>query len=291
MSARRTEAFSVHTPGSRGETRDIGQLREHYEVEKELADRLRHASRDERLTLYGDVYDELFKRVPNHPQRTRQADPAATAGAVAGQIEMLEPFLEPEATFLEVGAGDCALSAAVAQRVKKVYAIDVSEEITRGLTLPDNVELRLSDGTSIPVPPGSVDISYSNQLMEHLHPDDAFEQLRNLYDCLKPGGVYLCVTPNRVTGPHDISMFFDTEATGFHLKEYTIGELHRLFTNVGFSAVTVLVGGRGRYRRIPPLPAEIVERLVGILPTRAKAALVHRWHANFVLGIRVIAAK
>jgi SAM-dependent methyltransferase len=279
------------TLGPRGETRDLEQLRKHYEIEKELADRLRHASREERLTLYGAVYDQLFKRVPNHPQRTRQADPAATAAAVAGQVVMLEPFLESEATFLEVGAGDCAVSAAVAERVTKVYAVDVSEEITRGLTLPDNVELRLSDGTSIPVPPNSVDVSYSNQLMEHLHPDDAFEQVRNLYDCLKPGGVYLCVTPNRVTGPHDISMFFDAEATGFHLKEYTIRDLRRLFAKVGFSSVTVLVGGRGRYRRIPPFPAEIIERLVAILPTRAKRGLVRRFHANLVLGIRVIAAK
>jgi SAM-dependent methyltransferase len=277
---------------SRGnETRGLEQLREHYEVEKELADRLRNASREERRTLYGAVYDELFQRVPQHPQRTRQDDAAATNAAVAGQVEMLAPFLDREVTFLEVGAGDCAVSAAVAERVEKVYAVDVSEEITRGLTLPENVELRLSNGTDIPVAPRSVDVCYSNQLMEHLHPDDAFEQVRNLYDCLKPGGVYLCVTPNRVTGPHDISMFFDTRATGFHLKEYTIRELRQLFTQVGFSSVTVLVGGRGRFRRITPLPAEIFERLMAILPTRAKRALVHRLHANFVLGIRIIAGK
>jgi SAM-dependent methyltransferase len=281
----------LHTPASRGETRDLEQLRDHYEVEKELADRLRNASRQERLTLYGAVYDELFQRVPSHPQRTRHADLTATEEAVAGQLEVLAPFLDREATFLEVGAGDCALSAAVAGHVKKVDAVDVSEEITRNLTLPDNVELHLSDGTSIPVPPQSVDICYSNQLMEHLHPDDAFEQARNIYDCLKAGGVYVCVTPNRVTGPHDISMFFDAEATGFHLKEYTIGELRRLFSRVGFSSVTVLVGGRGHYRRIRPLPAEIFERLVAMLPTRPKRALVHRFHANFVLGIRVVAAK
>jgi SAM-dependent methyltransferase len=275
----------------RNETRGLEQLREHYEVEKELADRLRNASREERRTLYGAVYDELFQRVPQHPQRTRQDDAAATNAAVAGQVEMLAPFLDREVTFLEVGAGDCAVSAAVAERVEKVYAVDVSEEITRGLTLPENVELRLSNGTDIPVAPRSVDVCYSNQLMEHLHPDDAFEQVRNLYDCLKPGGVYLCVTPNRVTGPHDISMFFDTRATGFHLKEYTIRELRQLFTQVGFSSVTVLVGGRGRFRRITPLPAEIFERLMAILPTRAKRALVHRLHANFVLGIRIIAGK
>jgi predicted SAM-dependent methyltransferase len=35
----------------------------------------------------------------------------------------------------------------------------------------------------------SVDLAYSNQLMEHLHPDDASEQLANVYRALKPGGV------------------------------------------------------------------------------------------------------
>ena len=34
-------------------------LRQHYEVERELADRLRHSTREERRTLYGEVYDEL----------------------------------------------------------------------------------------------------------------------------------------------------------------------------------------------------------------------------------------
>ena len=54
-----------------------------------------------------------------------------------------------------------------------VYAVEVSEEITGNLAFPRNVRLLLSDGTSIPVPDASVAVAYSNQLMEHLHPDDA----------------------------------------------------------------------------------------------------------------------
>jgi SAM-dependent methyltransferase len=267
------------------------ELRDHYEIERELADRLRSASRAERQTLYHSVYDELFQRVPRHPQLVRGADPAAAAAEAAQQVRMLTLFLQPGATFLEVGAGDCALSVAVAAMVARVYAVDVSDEITPGVLLPDNVELFLSDGTSIPVPKESVDLGYSNQLMEHLHPDDAYEQLRNIYESLRPGGRYVCITPNRVTGPYDISMFFDDEATGFHLKEYRLRELRKLLRHVGFSRARILVGARGRFARMPPWPAELLEMLVGPLPVRVRQTLGQRFHANAVLGIRIVAQK
>jgi predicted SAM-dependent methyltransferase len=51
--------------------------------------------------------------------------------------------------------------------------------------------------------------------MEHLHPDDAFEQLKQIYTALTPGGLYICTTPNRLTGPHDVSKYFDETAAGF----------------------------------------------------------------------------
>jgi SAM-dependent methyltransferase len=115
-----------------------------------------------------------------------------------------------------------------------VYALDVSAEITRTDTLPANFSLILSDGTTIDVPPDSITVAYSNQLMEHLHPDDALEQLSNIYRALAPGGIYICVTPNRLTGPHDISRHFDPVATCLHLKEYTNTELMALLRRVGF---------------------------------------------------------
>ena len=83
--------------------------------------------------------------------------------------------------------------------------------------------------------------------MEHLHPDDAFEQLENIYRALTPGGVYICVTPNRLSGPHDISSLYDEVATGFHLKEYSISELHSLFRRVGFSRIRVHFGIKEKY--------------------------------------------
>lgn len=275
----------------RGEPRTAAQLREHYEIEKELANRLRHASRQERRGLYSSLYDELYQRVPLHPQLTRRALPERRAAEISAQMKFLGRFLNAESTFLEVGPGDCALSLEAAKRVKQVYAVDVSDEITQGLTPPSNFRLIISDGCSIPVPADSVTVAYSNQLMEHLHPDDALEQLRNIYTALTPGCVYVCITPNRLNGPHDISKYFDTAATGFHLKEYTVSELSGLFRTVGFSKVEVYIGGERRHASAPVFLLRLFEAILGAFPHAVRAPIGRSRPSKLLLGIRLVGTK
>ena len=239
-------------------------------MEKELADRLRGASKEERRHLYTAVYDELFRRVPHHQQLALKVSPQQRLADIAKEVEMLRPFLGGDSTFLEIGPGDCALSLEVAKSVRQVYAVDVSTEITKGIDAPANFRLAFSDGCSVPVPPGSVDVAYSTDLIEHLHPDDAFEQLRNVHGALAPGGRYLCVTPNGISGPHDISMYFDKVATGFHLKEYTVAGLCELFRRAGFSRIRVVLGARGRFAALPALPSILCESLLDVIPHRLR---------------------
>ncbi len=275
----------------KSEYRTIEQLTEHYEIEKELAYKLRLASKEERRHLYSSLYDELYLRVPLHPQLTLKSSPLETTQAVNSQIKFLRPFLNKNITFLEVGPGDCALSIELGKFVKQVYAVDVSDEITKGLTRPPNFHLVLSDGSSVPVPPSSVDVAYSNQLMEHLHPDDAFEQLKNIYNALIPGGVYICFTPNRLNGPHDISKLFDEVATGFHLKEYTTMELSNLFRNIGFSRVKVYIGGKGKYMRFPTFLIVFYETLLDKLPYILRKTILRILPFKLLLGIRLVGIK
>jgi SAM-dependent methyltransferase len=141
------------------------------------------------------------------------------------------------------------------------------------------------------VPGGSVDVAYSNQLMEHLHPDDALEQLHNIYKALVPGGIYMCVTPNRLNGPHDISKHFDRVAMGFHLKEYTVTELCHLFQTAGFSKVRILVSLKIIRVLLPVLPAKILEKLLNFLPYSFRKSLASSWPVAKLLGIRLVGTK
>jgi len=256
-----------------------------------LAQRLRNSTRQERQSLYGSLYDELFRSVPHHSQLTRKSSPEETARKVAYEFRHVQAFLHEDTTFLEVGPGDCALSFEVAKRVKIVYAVDVSEEITKSLSTPPNFKLILSDGTGIPVPRNSVDIAYSNQLMEHLHPDDAQDQLHNVYDVLVPGGMYVCITPNRTSGPHDISKHFDTVATGFHLKEYSVTELDQLFKDAGFSKVRLFVPIKKIRLFLPLSPIKRLEKMLDTLSYSLRKRIVSIRPVGKSLGIHKVAIK
>jgi SAM-dependent methyltransferase len=194
-------------------------------------------------------------------------------------------------TYLEVGSGDCALATAVARRVRKVFAVDVSNEIAAGVDLPENLELVISDGCTIPVPDASVDLVYSDQLMEHLHVDDAREQLDNIYRALAPGGVYVCLTPNRLTGPHDVSRYFDEIATGFHLREYTVGELTKMFSGAGFRKFKILVGGGDHHLTVLPALVTTIEQFLAFLPTTFGRTLARGLPLRVILGAKLVASK
>ncbi len=271
--------------------RTLEQLRQHYEVERELAARLRAAPREERGRLYSACYNELFRRVPHHPQLTRKGSLALSRAAVSRQFRFLQPFLTPVSVFLEIGPGDCALAFEVCRHVSQVIAIDVSSEIAVSTSRPGNFVLVLSDGTGVPVEPSSVDVAYSNQLMEHLHPDDALEQVRNIFRALKPGGRYVCITPNRLTGPHDISKYFESVASGFHLREYSVGELAQVFSEVGFSRLELYAGGRGRYVSMPLRSLAALELLLERLPCPVRQGLLRVLPLSPFLGIRAVAVK
>ncbi len=270
------------------ETRSSEELRRHYELEKRLADELRSATREERLKLYPKLYDQLYRDVPYLKTNPTTVD----TRHIKATLRTLKPFLGPDTTFLEIGAGNLAVSRAVSTHVKRVCSLDVSKEFSTALgPVPSNVDVIISDGLSVPVPENSIDIAYSSQLMEHLHPDDAVEQLKNIYRSLKTGGQYICNTPHRFNGPHDISMYFEREAAGFHLKEYTNAELAKLFRKAGFTKVWSLTGARGY---VIPCPLAIllwIERLIAAFPKSWRKTVSSFPPIKILLGVRLIGVK
>jgi SAM-dependent methyltransferase len=255
------------------DTRDLAALRRHYEVERELADRLRAAPAEARQSLYRSVYNELFARVPDHPQNVWKETPQQQALRAVEQLPMIAPFLTPESVYLEIGAGDCHLTRTVARRVKFAYGLDVSDLIAASADRPANFDLLLSDGASIPLPGGRVTVAFSNMLVEHLHPDDFDRHLREVYRVLAPGGVYVCRTPHRYTGPQDISQYFDREATGLHMKEYTFRELAARFRAAGFRSFGVRPRVKGRAVPFPAWAVRVAEATLGLLPHHARRCL------------------
>lgn len=272
------------------ETRSAEQVREHYEIEKRIAGKLRNSTPGERKTLYTRAYDELFQKVTHHPLLDDKPQ-AERQKYVSKELQKLAPFVNENTVYLEIGPGDCLIALEMAKRVKKVFAIDVTNEITKKLNAPENFEFFISDGTSIPVSPGGVDFVYSDQLMEHLHPEDSLKQLKSIFKALKPGGKYFCITPNRLSGPHDISRNFDPVATGLHLKEYTVTELSEMFKETGFSKTKVYIQFSGYKVFLPVFLYKIAEAVLGVLPHSMRKIITFNKVVRFLLGVKLIGEK
>jgi SAM-dependent methyltransferase len=261
--------------------------REHFEIERRLADRLRGAtSSQERKRLYGEVYRERSERIPQHPLVHRAADPAARAAAVVPQLRLLQPFLSPATRFCELGAGDGAVTRALAPLVDYALALDVTDVLALPSDPTLGYEFRVFDGFDLEIDDNSLDVAYSFDVIEHLHPDDALDHAHAVRRALRPGGVYVCVTQNRLSGPHDISRQFSDTPQGFHLREYTVAELDHVLRRAGFRGVKILLTVDGR-RLSPLLPSALVRPLEVVLepvPVRAR-----RRFARALAAVKVVA--
>jgi hypothetical protein len=108
--------------------RTIEQVRNHYEVERALAAELKAGSREDRMALYGTLYAELFKRVPDHDRLRHGAAPDRQSARYRNNLRFIETYLDPAATFVEFGPGDCEFARRVSPFVQKVYAADISDQ-------------------------------------------------------------------------------------------------------------------------------------------------------------------
>jgi SAM-dependent methyltransferase len=260
------------------------RIRAHYQLERRLADRLREAPAHMRAQTYSDVYAELFETLPDHPQK------AATphVGRARREASLLSRFLDEDTAYLELGCGDAVVCFEVAARVSIAYGLDVTDVLIQRDRAPPNFQFVRTDGVNIPLPSGSLDFAYSNQLMEHLHPEDAEAQLRDICRVLKPGARYLCITPNRLTGPHDVSKFFDYEARGFHLREYDYRSLRKLGLAAGFRRVEFHVTLRGGRLPLPFWVAAALEWALDVSPANWRARLARFRPLEVVMGINAV---
>jgi SAM-dependent methyltransferase len=270
-------------------TRSTERIVEHYRIERALALRLLEAPREQRYHMYGDVYDDLFQRVGDHPQL--EIDSGRRAREAADKFRFVNRFVGSESRLMELGAGDCAFSRLASSKVRRVVALDVSELITSAASGVSNLEVVLSDGINVPVPPASIDVAFSDQLMEHMHPDDVSVQLENIATALAPGGVYVCVTPNRLTGPHDVSRGFTERATGLHLREYSNREMRMLLLHAGFHDVQFFAGGHGHYVRVPRGLIFGLERGFEGLPQWLRRWAADRLLVQALFGVTAVATR
>ena len=150
--------------------------------------------------------------------------------------------LMPPVVVADLGAGEGAFSLMLAQRAKRVIAVDTSakmievgrEQAARnGVT---NLEFRLGDMEEIPIASAEVEIAFFSQSLHHaLHPVRAIQEAARI---LAPGGriVVLDLARHRFEEAREL---YADEWLGF-----TESELESMLAAAGFTAIQTSVVDR-----------------------------------------------
>lgn len=147
--------------------------------------------------------------------------------------------LMPPMVIADLGAGEGTISQLMAQRAKRVIAIDNSEKMVEfGSELArkhniGNLEYRLGDLEDVPIRGGTVDLAFLSQALHHAsHPERAIAEARRI---LKPGGRIAVLDLNRHHFEEAREMYADL------WLGFTELEIERYLKNAGFKNVETAV--------------------------------------------------
>ncbi|MBS1856004.1 MAG: metalloregulator ArsR/SmtB family transcription factor [Acidobacteria bacterium] len=147
--------------------------------------------------------------------------------------------LMPPMVIADLGAGEGTISQLMAQRARKVIAIDNSEKMVEfGSDLARthaiaNLEYRLGDLEDVPIRSGTVDLAFLSQALHHaVHPEKAVAEA---YRILKPDGRVAILDLNRHQFEEAREMYADL------WLGFTELELERYLKGAGFRNVETAI--------------------------------------------------
>ncbi|MGJ8657243.1 MAG: ArsR/SmtB family transcription factor [Akkermansiaceae bacterium] len=145
-------------------------------------------------------------------------------------------------TVADLGAGEGTLSQLLAQRAKKVIAIDSSEKMVEFGTklakehdLP-NLEYRQGDISAPPIDDTSVDLAIFSQALHHA--ERPAKALREALRILKPGGTLIVLDLLQHNFEQAKELYYD-----LHLG-FSEVELFTIITQAGFHSIDVVIADK-----------------------------------------------
>ena len=225
--------------------------REQFAFERVLRARILNSSADTRQDVVSQAYGELFDRFPDHAVFDYTDESRRESGRLAAG--MIAPLARPGWRVLEVGCGRGDVLFALAEAGLHCTGVEPSHRMIQVCEQGSGVDVQYGTADRLQFPDGAFDLVFSQQVLEHLHPDDVPAHLAEAFRVLRPGGLLAVETPNRRTGPQDISRGFTPTAEGLHLKEWCMAELTAAFRTAGFVRLRGLLAPPVMARRAPTL--------------------------------------
>lgn len=213
----------------------------HWKLEKKLTKELLESQSENRWEVFEKAYTTLYTKLQWLNLLSEETTPPEKKYA-----NWLEAIGSPPQKIYEVGSGQGKMIAYLAKCGFECKATEITKE--RGqkhiIDSPENLSWGNSDGVHLDQfePNEFYDLVVSNQVIEHLYPDDLIVHFQSAYNILNQKGRYIFTTPHSYTGPHDISLVFKSDyPQGMHLKEYTCKELYDALKIAGYKDIYFIV--------------------------------------------------
>lgn len=260
-------------------------VREHWRIERRGAKAILASDRTSRARIAAEAYTAVFGQCPwlNQIEGDNRAADL--------DFEPFRVLLRGARRVYEVGSGKGDLITWLARHGFACVGTEITPE--RGavhVSETPGLEWHTTDGVTLTLyeTPGSYDAVLSNQVLEHLHPDDVATHFESAAALLKPGGRYVLATPHPLSGPADLSVVFGLDhPVCFHLKEYFYDELVPVLRRAGFTRIRAvystprplkpylnLTVASAAYR----VGLQVAERLLARLPLGTARRLVRVLH-------------
>jgi cyclopropane fatty-acyl-phospholipid synthase-like methyltransferase len=211
---------------------------QHWEMEKALTKQLLNSTPQSRGEIFEKCYTDLYESLPwlnalvQQTEKVTRTEDFEEWKALIGQ---------PPRRIYEIGSGKGEMIHYLAQHGYQCVGTEVTHE--RGHKhAADHLNLtwEITDGVHLDkfTSRKSYDVVLSDQVIEHLHPDDISIHFQSVLKILKDGGKYIFRTPHAHQGPSDLSKVFGCDKPmGMHLKEYTFAEMNEALRLSGFDKI------------------------------------------------------
>jgi SAM-dependent methyltransferase len=138
-------------------------------------------------------------------------------------------------TVVEVGCGEGYGTDLLAHSAARILGVDYDAlTAAHAAARYPSAHFVRANLSALPVPSGSVDVLATLQVIEHVWNHGEF--VRECQRVLRPGGLLLVTTPNRLT----FSPGLEAPVNPFHTKEFTASELVGLVAANGFTMESML---------------------------------------------------
>ena len=213
------------------------QVARHAELEGRLTDELLESTPENRTDTFSKAYTKLYSELP------WLVGTGTSSGA-----EHWASLMKPGSSVYEIGSGAGYVVRYLGQRGFRCVGTDLSAERERVALAQDaNVSWATTDGVHLSRFSAEEQFDYviSDQVVEHLHPDEILTHFKEARKLLKVGGCYIMRTPYAPEGPADLSVVFgEAKPVFMHLHEFGYDEIEFIRKTCGYRKAKAVLRSR-----------------------------------------------